>query len=239
MRKLLILAALAALVGVQSPATAQDRGRHEGQDKGQDNGGRAGGNENRGGGPRSGVSQSAPNSENGRNAIGQRETREHHDAPSQARSAPAMAQAPDRGNDNRSDFNRQNRGDRNNDARQGDRGRQDFNRPGSSGPGFNNNSRGSRRDFSNFRNYHQNFRAERRFRVGPYRRPQGYYSHRWSWGEFLPAPFWARDYWLIDFFDYGLPPPPFGAIWVRVGDDALLIDRDSGEIIEVDYGVFY
>jgi Ni/Co efflux regulator RcnB len=235
MRKLLVLAALAALVGVQSPAMAQDRGRHEGQD----NGGRVGGNENRGGGPQSGISQSAPNpaAENGRGAIGQRETREHHDAPAQARSAPAMAQAPERRNDNRSDFNQQNRGNRDNDARRGEPGRQDFNRPGPAGP--NNSFRGQRRDFSNFRNYHQNFRAERRFRVAPYRRPPGFYSHRWGWGEFLPAPFWVRDYWLIDYFDYGLPPPPFGAIWVRVGDDALLIDRDSGEIIEVDYGVFY
>ena len=33
--------------------------------------------------------------------------------------------------------------------------------------------------------------------------------------------------------------PPYGAIWVRVGDDALLIDQYTGEIIEVDYGVFY
>ena len=55
----------------------------------------------------------------------------------------------------------------------------------------------------------------------------------------LPVAFWARDYWLTDFNEYDLPPPPFGAVWVRVGDDALLIDQDSGEIIEVDYGVFY
>ena len=30
-----------------------------------------------------------------------------------------------------------------------------------------------------------------------------------------------------------------GAVWVRDGDDALLIDRYSGEVIEVEYGIFY
>lgn len=33
--------------------------------------------------------------------------------------------------------------------------------------------------------------------------------------------------------------PPYGAIWVRVGNDALLVDRDSGEVITVQYDVFY
>ena len=55
----------------------------------------------------------------------------------------------------------------------------------------------------------------------------------------LPSMFWARQYWLMDYAAYDLPPPPYGAVWVRVGSDALLIDQYSGSIIEVDYGVFY
>ncbi len=98
---------------------------------------------------------------------------------------------------------------------------------------------GPRRDYSNFRDFHRSFNASRRFQAPAYRRPAGWYDHRWSFGEFLPAAFWARDYWLIDFADYDLPPPPYGAVWVRVGNDALLIDQDSGEIITVEYGVFY
>ena len=35
-----------------------------------------------------------------------------------------------------------------------------------------------------------------------------------------------------------MPPPP-DAVWVRYGDDALLIDRYTGEVIQVEYGVFY
>jgi len=96
-----------------------------------------------------------------------------------------------------------------------------------------------RHDFSNFRDYHRNFRASRRFRGPDYRRPSGWYDHRWTFGEFLPSAFWARDYWLSDYGAYDLPPPPYGAMWVRVGNDALLVDRDSGEVITVQYDVFY
>jgi Ni/Co efflux regulator RcnB len=104
-------------------------------------------------------------------------------------------------------------------------------RPGN--PAFN----GGR--FNGFRDFHRDYRAEHRFHVGGYRRPYGWYSHHWAFGEFLPRPFWARDYWLVDYADYDLPPPPYGAVWVRVDEDALLIDRDSGEIITVVYNVFY
>ena len=98
---------------------------------------------------------------------------------------------------------------------------------------------GSNRDFSQARNYHQNFNAGRRFHGPAYRPPQGYYARRWTWGMTLPSMFWARQYWLMDYAAYDLPPPPYGAVWVRVGSDALLIDQYSGSIIEVDYGVFY
>ena len=70
-------------------------------------------------------------------------------------------------------------------------------------------------------------------------RPAGFYARRWAWGMTLPPLFWARQYWLLDFATYDLPPPPFGAVWVRVGSDALLIDQTCGMVIEVDYGVFY
>ena len=40
-------------------------------------------------------------------------------------------------------------------------------------------------------------------------------------------PVWARQYWLTDYTIYALPPPPFGAVWVRVGGDALLIDQTA------------
>lgn len=95
-----------------------------------------------------------------------------------------------------------------------------------------------RRDWRSYGNYHRDWRSTRRFRAPGYDRPRGWYSHRWSFGEILPSLFWGRDYWL-DWRLYNLPPPPYGAVWVRVGDDALLIDQDTGEIITISYNIFY
>ena len=135
------------------------------------------------------------------------------------------------------DQNRGNRqgnfGDRGNNGRDFRAGDRNGGRPGN--PAFN----GPRRDYSGFRDFHRDFRSTRRFRIAPYRPPVGFYAHRWTFGEFLPSLFWARNYWLLDFADYGLPPPPYGAVWVRVGGDALLIDEYSGEVITVAYDVFY
>jgi Ni/Co efflux regulator RcnB len=85
----------------------------------------------------------------------------------------------------------------------------------------------------------RNVTAARRFHAGNYRAPPGYHYRRWGYGEFLPSIYWGRDYWLTDFLAYGLFAPPDGYIWVRYGPDALLIDQNTGEIIQVDYGVFY
>jgi Ni/Co efflux regulator RcnB len=91
----------------------------------------------------------------------------------------------------------------------------------------------------NFDSYHRNFRSARRYHGRPYHRPRGWYAHRWTFGERLPPAFFVRDYWINDYFDFGLVPPPYGTVWVRYGDDALLIDESTGEVIQVAYNVFY
>lgn len=90
-------------------------------------------------------------------------------------------------------------------------------------------------DYSSMR---RNVQASRHFNAGVYRHPQGYVSRHWGFGERLPTAYFARDYWLTDYLEYALFAPPEGLVWVRVGDDALLIDEYSGEIVEVEYGVF-
>ena len=145
-----------------------------------------------------------------------------------------------RGPDNRRTFNDRSGSHPDNRAFNDNR-RPDFNRDGRTDfrPDTRRGIGGPRHDFSGFRDYHRDFRVTRRFYAPAYRRPAGWFEHRWTYGEFLPSAFWVRDYWLIDFAIYDLPPPPFGAVWVRVGFDALLIDEDSGEIITVAYDVFY
>lgn len=84
-----------------------------------------------------------------------------------------------------------------------------------------------------------NVQASRQFHNGSYNAPQGYQYRHWGYGERLPRGYFVRDYWITDFLMFGLFTPPTDLIWVRVGDDALLVDRYSGDIVQVDYGVFY
>ncbi|HEY0282028.1 MAG TPA: RcnB family protein, partial [Rhizomicrobium sp.] len=85
----------------------------------------------------------------------------------------------------------------------------------------------------------RNVQAPRRFHNGSYRAPQGYQARRWSHGNRLPRNYFVRDYWITNFMMFGLFAPPPNLVWVRVGNDALLVDRYSGDIVQVDYGVFY
>ncbi|HTQ13635.1 MAG TPA: RcnB family protein [Rhizomicrobium sp.] len=87
--------------------------------------------------------------------------------------------------------------------------------------------------------YRRNFQAPRRYHWGAYHRPQGWYAHRWVYGERLPRAWYARDYFIVNFGGFGLIAPPEGYVWVRVGDDALLVDPDTGIVLRVVYGVFY
>jgi Ni/Co efflux regulator RcnB len=86
--------------------------------------------------------------------------------------------------------------------------------------------------------WQRNFNAERRFRWQPYQRPPGWYARRWAFGMILPSLFWTQPYWITDYGQFGLADPPYGYVWVRDGDDALLVDVQSGYILQVIYGLF-
>jgi Ni/Co efflux regulator RcnB len=86
--------------------------------------------------------------------------------------------------------------------------------------------------------YQHNYQAARSYRIGPYHRPPGWTSHRWGYGEILPRAYWGPQYLLADYWLFALEVPPAGYEWVRDGNDALLISTDTGEILQVEYGVF-
>jgi Ni/Co efflux regulator RcnB len=71
---------------------------------------------------------------------------------------------------------------------------------------------------------------------GYYSIPHTYWHHRWQPGEYLPVYF--RRYIVRDYWDYGLPRPPYGYIWVWVDNDVLLVDRDDGYILDEIYYVW-
>jgi Ni/Co efflux regulator RcnB len=84
------------------------------------------------------------------------------------------------------------------------------------------------------------FRAPRRFHASrPWTPPRGFSYRRFSLGERVPSILLAADYFLSDYFDYGLTPPPPGYVWVRDGTDAVLVDQSTGEVVQVEYDVFY
>jgi Ni/Co efflux regulator RcnB len=83
------------------------------------------------------------------------------------------------------------------------------------------------------------FWSQNRYRIGGYRAPYGYYVRTWGFGDFLPRGWYGQDYWIGDFLDYDLPYPPPGYEWVRVGGDALMIDRYTGRVVQVVRGIFW
>ena len=76
------------------------------------------------------------------------------------------------------------------------------------------------------------------YRISPFRYPHGWNYRSWRVGERLPFLFLSASY-FIDYYDYDLPPPPYGYRWVRYGPDALLVNIYTGEVDDVIYGIFY
>lgn len=84
----------------------------------------------------------------------------------------------------------------------------------------------------------QQFSAQQRFHSSWNNRPNGWYSRRWAFGEYLPWGWFAPNYYL-DYEDYDLPQPPIGCEWVREGPDVVLVNVWTGEVLSVAYGVFW
>lgn len=89
------------------------------------------------------------------------------------------------------------------------------------------------------RAYDGEYQAYRQFGIGRYDEPEGFRYQRFRHGEFLSPLFFARQYWLTDFWLFGLAIPPIGYEWVRYGPDALLVNLATGRIVQVVYGAFF
>lgn len=90
----------------------------------------------------------------------------------------------------------------------------------------------------NSQRYRPSYRAPQRYPVAPYRAPSGFYFRSWSFGDRLPFGWYTPTYYL-DWGPYGLPYPPVGCEWVRVGNDALLVDIWTGAVLSIEYGLFW
>lgn len=86
--------------------------------------------------------------------------------------------------------------------------------------------------------YQHNYQAARSYKIGPYRRPPGWVARRWVYGQILPRAYWTASYFIADYWLFGLEVPPAGCEWVRDDTDALLVNTATGQILQVEYGVF-
>jgi Ni/Co efflux regulator RcnB len=86
--------------------------------------------------------------------------------------------------------------------------------------------------------YQHNFKAAHSYRIGPYVRPPGWVAQHWAYGQTLPPAYWTPEYLIADYWLFSLQVPPVGYEWVRDDDDAILVNTATGEILQVEYGVF-
>jgi Ni/Co efflux regulator RcnB len=81
-------------------------------------------------------------------------------------------------------------------------------------------------------------RMSNRVRLAPFVYPRGFGYRRWAIGAVLPAVFLVPAYYYADWADLGLAPPDPGFQWVRYGPDLVLVNTDTGEVVDMVYGVF-
>ena len=93
--------------------------------------------------------------------------------------------------------------------------------------------------FNRFDTFHNIFVSPRRYHAGPYRKPFGWHYRLWGIGDAIPSLFSAQGYWIENYKDFDLARPPFGCVWIRYGNDAILIDKRSGEVLRVVRDAFY
>lgn len=61
--------------------------------------------------------------------------------------------------------------------------------------------------------------------------PSQYRNSHWQAGDYLPS--WFRVYTVSNYARYGLPPPPYGCVWVWLNGDVALIDPSDGYILDI------
>ncbi len=83
-------------------------------------------------------------------------------------------------------------------------------------------------------------RSPRRYHAArPWIAPRGFTYRRFRLGERVPAILLAAPFFLTSYWLYGLEAAPPGYVWVRDGADAVLVNRYTGEVVQVRYDVFY
>jgi hypothetical protein len=119
----------------------------------------------------------------------------------------------------------------------GDRDGRDWNRGGWNRGGWNRDwRRDGRYDWRGYRTTNRNL-----YRLPRYYAPRGWGGgyQRFGIGFSLNSILFGPDYWIDDPFSYRLPEAYGPYRWVRYYNDALLVDLDTGEVVDVEYDIFW
>ena len=99
--------------------------------------------------------------------------------------------------------------------------------------------RHTKSDDGGYTQYRRTITTNKHYDAGAFTAPSGYTYSRYAIGGHVPDALRGDDgLVLTGYGDYALQAPPHGLTWIRVGSDALLVDRKTGEVVETDYGLF-
>jgi Ni/Co efflux regulator RcnB len=93
-------------------------------------------------------------------------------------------------------------------------------------------------DASGYTQYRKTVTSKKRYDAAAFVAPSGYTYRRFSVGEHVPNLLLSDSVVLNNYQNYALEAPPSGLTWIRDGQDALLIDMRTGEVVQADYDVF-
>ena len=86
--------------------------------------------------------------------------------------------------------------------------------------------------------YRKTVTSKKHYDAAAFTPPSGYTYTRFAVGDHVPGALINGHVALNDYQNYALETPPSGLAWIRNGQDALLIDGNTGEVIQADYGLF-
>lgn len=89
-----------------------------------------------------------------------------------------------------------------------------------------------------YKQYRRTITTTKHYNAGAFVAPSGYTYTRYTLGQRVNGKLLGTSYVLTSYGDYALETPPSGLTWIRVGDDALLVDSNTGEVVQSDYGLF-
>lgn len=86
--------------------------------------------------------------------------------------------------------------------------------------------------------YRKTVTSTKQYNVGAFMAPSGYTYQKFAVGDRISPLLLHGNVALTDFQTYQLIAPPSGAMWIRDGRDALLVDTNTGEVIQAQYDIF-